>query len=365
MFATADKSNPIAVGVFKKMYSQLKSFKKQGVECYFLYRDLHYFNVENINTKEVTKFIPENTRSLYKTAFEIIMKINPEFVYIRYMMADHRLLGFLQMLKTLEKINIIMEFPTLPYDAEIRGEIVSGVDQHYRKELKNFVDLAVNYNGFKEVFGIPAISIFNATDVEIIPISKSEQSNNEIHLIAVASLAQWHGYDRLIEGLGQYGLSGEYKIYLDIVGEEQTPGIGELLYNLVKKYCLQDRIKFYGFKSGKALDDLFDQAHIGVGPLGLHRFNIKGGSSIKEQEYCARGLPFINSYENMAFNQDYKYKLTFESDETPIEIEKIISFYQKLLKDSDLKTKIRQYAENYLTWEQSYKPVFDWMGRKK
>lgn len=363
MFSKNNKANTTSVGVFKKMYSQLKAFKNQGVDCYFLYIDHHYLVMENISTKEVTKCVPQNTRHLYKAVFEMIKKINPNFVYIRKMMADHRLIGFLQMLKTQENINIIMEFPTLPYDAEIRGKIVSNIDQHCRKELKNYIDLAINYHRFEEVFGIPAISIFNATDVESIPLSRCEQSNNEIHMIAVASLAKWHGYDRLIEGMGQYGHHGEYKVYLHIVGEEQTPGVCELLHNLTKKYYLQERVKFYGFKSGKALDELFDRSHIAVGSLGLHRINLKYGSTIKEQEYCARGLPFINAFENTAFNLEYQYKLTFPGDETPIEIEKIISFYQKLIKDRDFKTKIRQYAENHLTWDHSFKPVFGWMKK--
>ena len=42
----------------------------------------------------------------------------------------------------------------------------------------------------------------------------------EIRLVAVAGLAKWHGYDRLLEGLGEYYRTDvERKVIFHIVGE--------------------------------------------------------------------------------------------------------------------------------------------------
>ena len=365
MFSKNNKANTTSVGVFKKMYSQLKAFKNQGVDCYFLYIDHHYLVMENINNQEIVRRIPQSTLDYYNKAFEMIMKEAPNLIYIRKMCVDHRVIGFLQRLKTRKSMKIIMEFPTLPYDQEIKGNIISNIDRHFRKELKEYVDIAVNYNKYDNVFGIPAISIINAIDVENIPISSSKYAGNEIHMLAVASLANWHGYDRLLEGLAEYNRHKNFdvKVYLHIVGEEQIPGVRLSLQNLIQKYRLQDTVILHGFKSGADLDHLFNQSHIAIGVLGLHRKGLKDGSPLKEQEYCARGLPFINAFENIAFDSDYKYKLTFPGDETPIDIEKVITFYNHIIQDKDYKVRIRQYAEYQLTWERSFEPVFNWIKK--
>lgn len=363
MFTTANKANPITIGIFKKMYGQFKAFSKHGMDCYFLYKDNFYLVMENISTQEIVRRIPQSTLDFYNRAFEMIMEISPNLTYIRKMLVDHRVLGFLQKLKIQKGMKIIMEFPTLPYDQEIKGSIISNIDKHCRKELKKYVDIAVNYNKYDTVFGIPAICVINAIDVENIPVSNSKYSENVIHMIAVASLANWHGYDRLIEGLAEYNRNKnlDIKVYFHIVGDEQIPGVRSSLQNLIQKYRLQDMVILHGSKIGADLDYLFNQSHIAIGSLGFHRTGVKCGSTLKEQEYCARGLPFINAFENIAFDLDYKYKLTFPGDETSIDVEKIISFYNHIIQDQDYKARIRKYAEDHLTWEHSLEPVFDWV----
>lgn len=364
MFTLINKASPTTVGVFKKMYGQLKAFTKQGMDCYFLFKDNNYLVLENLKTQEFERRIPQSTLDVYNKALEMILKIAPDFIYIRKMVIDHRAIGFLQRLKIQTNLKIIMEFPTLPYDQEIRGRIIYNIDRHCRKELKKFVDLAVNYNKYDNVFGIPAICIINAVDVENIPVNNSKYADNELHVLAVASLAKWHGYDRLIEGLAEYYRQKkcDSKVCLHIVGEEQTPGILSSWQELVKKYGLQETVIFHGLKKGADLDNLFNQSQIAVGNLGFHRTGVQSGSTIKEQEYCARGMPFINAFENIAFAPDYKYKLTFPSDETPIDIEKVIAFYNYIVQDEDYRLHIRKYAENHLTWEHSLAPVFKWIN---
>jgi len=363
MFTMGNKADPVAIGIFKKMYGQLKAFTKKGMDCYFLYRDDIYLVMENLKTQEFDRRIPQSTLDVYNKAFEMILRTAPNVIYIRKMNIDHRMLGFLQKLKTQKNLKVIIEFPTLPYDQEIKGSIISNIERHFRQDLKQYVDLAVNYNKYDEVFGIPAICIFNGIDLENIPVSKSKFSGNKLHLLAVASLANWHGYDRLIEGMAEYyrQKKADLQVCLHIVGEEQIPGVLTSLQDLIQKYSLQEMVILHGAKTGTELNELFDQAHIAIGVLGIHRKGLKIASPLKELEYCARGIPFVNAFENTAFDPDFKYKLTLPGDETPIDIEKIISFFNCVNQEKDYKVQIRKYAENHLTWDHCLEPVFNWI----
>jgi hypothetical protein len=64
------------------------------------------------------------------------------------------------------------------------------------------------------------------------------------------------------------------------------------LKNLASRLRINDHIIFHGFVHGKELDRLFEQNHIAVGSLGIHRIGLNQLSILKAREYCARGIPF-------------------------------------------------------------------------
>lgn len=56
-------------------------------------------------------------------------------------------------------------------------------------------------------------------------------TSDELHLIGVAEVHYWHGFDRLVRGLAAYYDRGRsYKVYFHIVGELTANANG-------KKYC--------------------------------------------------------------------------------------------------------------------------------
>ena len=365
MFTHVDKSKNTMSGVLKKMYGQIQALEKQGFDCFFVYRQDQYLMLEEIKTKQIIKRVPQSTQDIYYLVNNFTRDIQPEYIYIRSGLADHAFVNFLRKIRLQYQSKIILEFPTLPYDLEVKGQISSNIDKYWRNKMGKYVDLAVNYNNYKEVFGIPAISISNGICIENIPRSNGKLNNNELNMIAVAALAIWHGYDRLIQGMEQYYRnSPEKNVHLHIVGNEQQDGILSSLEGLIKKHGLTNKVILHGFKSGNDLNEVFDQCHIGVGSLALHRINLKEGSALKEQEYCARGMPFINAFKNTIFPEEFKYKLTFSSDETPISIDRINSFYLSIVQDRDYKEHIRQYAESHLIWEKSLEPVIRWMKER-
>ncbi|WP_129408615.1 glycosyltransferase [Marinitoga lauensis] len=127
---------------------------------------------------------------------------------------------------------------------------------------------------------------------------------------------------------------------------------------LIKKLELEKYVIFHGFKKRKDLDELFGKSDIGIGSLGNHRKGIYKESALKNREYCARGLPFILSSKDEDFPESFKYIHYVSQDETPIDIGKIIQFYNNI-KDYNYLKKMREYAEKHLKWEVKLRPIID------
>jgi hypothetical protein len=186
---------------------------------------------------------------------------------------------------------------------------------------------------------------------------QKNKSDNDIHLIGVASMAHWHGYDRVIEGLHNYysnGEPGKKKVFFHIAGDNSNTE--SIRYKeLVKKYNLSNYVIFYGRKTGKELDIIYNRADIAVGSLGCHRISIKNLKTLKNREYCARGLPFFYSETDVDFeHKDFIFKVP--ANDSPIQIEEIINFVTNNKFDE---VKIRKYACENLTWEKQFEKVLN------
>lgn len=192
----------------------------------------------------------------------------------------------------------------------------------------------------------PHVTIGNGIEVNKIKLRKPPDFiNQELQLLCVATFSRWHAIDRLLRGLVLY--EGSRKVRLCIVGD------GPELHNLrimVKDLKLDEYVIFTGILGGCILNDLFDKSHIAVGSLGLHRIDMKEGSILKAREYCARGIPFLYGCSDPDFPNDFPYIMRIAGDETPINIEEIICFAEKVYSDPEHHIKMRAYAEEKLDW---------------
>ena len=116
-----------------------------------------------------------------------------------------------------------MEIPTYPYDQEyvsFKRKIQLLVDQCFRKRLAKYVDRIITFSNYKTIFGTPTIQISNGIDFDDIPMKQHvNDTSQEIHLIGVAEIHFWHGFDRLLKGLANYyNTSPQYKVYFHIIG---------------------------------------------------------------------------------------------------------------------------------------------------
>ena len=170
--------------------------------------------------------------------------------------------------------------------------------------------------------------------------------NKNLNIICVANVNRWHALDRLIMGLSDY--DGEVHIKLHIVGDGT-----EIFYlkELTQNFGLDKQVIFHGFLSGKKLDDIYDESHIAVGSLGMHRIGIYQATVLKVREYTAKGIPFIIGYSDPDFSEDFPYLLKVTADDSNIDIHEIIKFASSVYLDPFVNKRMREFANNYLDWD--------------
>lgn len=360
MLSNEDISNENNLGVFNKLFGQANTFISHKIDVDFIYSELHFMVLDKLCNNEKIKIRPRSTKDYYNKILDLIISNKYNVIYIRYPLSDYYFLNFLESVKEINcKIKIILDFPTYPYKDEIREENILIKDEFFNAYLHKYVEFGICYNKLNYIYDIPVYCIGNGIDLKNIVVkSKSIKKTNTIDLIAVANIAFWQGYDRLIEGLKIYYNNNysDYLVYLNIVGAGNDI---TKLTNLVNEYGLEDYVIFHGYKSGKDLDELFNNCDIGMGTFGMYRKSMRDGATLKVREYCSRGIPFVLGYEDLDFSTDFKYALKVSNDDIPININTIIEFYNKVYKDKDLAGNMRKYAEENLTWEAKLKPIIN------
>lgn len=350
------------LGIFKKMYGQANAFLEHDMQVDFFYNKSYRLFQENLNTKTIKKYTPRNSEHRYSKILDCIAMEQYDIVYIRYGFSDYYFLSFLYNIKLINNnIKTVIDFPTYPYDAEIKYDKgFFNIDKYFRKKIFQYVDFGVCYNGVDKIFNIPVYNIGNGIDLNNIHIKQDVKLHNkkEINLIGVANIAFWHGYDRVISGLRDYYDDGikEYDINFYIVGVGSE--LGNLI-NMTKENGLNEHVKFLGAKNGKELDEVFNLCQIAVGTLGMYRKDLCDGADLKSREYCSRGIPFIYGYYDKDFSEDFKYALKVSNDNSNINIDDVINFYENISINEDVINCMRRYAEENLTWNKKVEVILN------
>lgn len=285
----------------------------------------------------------------YRCVNECVIKYKIPYVFIRYPMADPL---FIKMLKKISKTSrIIIEIPTYPYDNEIKNygdtfknRLAYYVDRISRRKLKKYVYKIATYSEDKIIFGVPAFQVYNAVFVDDIKPREIRENDGSIHIIGVAEMQQSHGYDRIIEGLSEYYKNNnEKEVYLHLAGEGHEKKNYEAL---VKKYSLEKYVIFHGYCIGDELEELYNNSDLAVETLGLHRQGIDMSSSLKSREYLSKGIPMITSVKIDILPENYKYVLKVEENDNPVDINKVVDFYNSIYIDekNDVINDIRKLA---------------------
>ena len=352
-------------GISKKIQHQIKGLKENGhhvVLCHYEVLDnghrVRMIDQELLEDYGCSRLAPIRKRMCFQAILDYIQKHDIQLVYIR---SFHNSNPFtIHLCTSIQKAGtrIVMEIPTYPYDQEYKylplsWKINLAIDKCFRKRLARSLDAIVTFSDASVIFGQKTIQISNGIDFESIPL-RSPQPQADFHLIAVAEIHFWHGYDRMIEGLGlYYQTAPRRKVYLHLVG-----GIGEAetvrFQFLIQKYHIEDYVIFYGQLENKDLNPIFDQANFAIGSLGRHRSGIDKIKTLKNREYAARGISFIYSETDDDFEK-MPYILKTSPDDTPVCVPQILDFYDSLtLSPLEIRRSIQS-----LSWKTQMQKVID------
>lgn len=366
-----------------KIHDQCKSFRELGYTCFLLIVKVDcicLYKFGEDKSEQVVELYPfpykrrKVERNIIdefylfdffcKSLRRVIELYSPKLMYIRRIVPIMpKLLGLLDYARS-RSVYTVYEYPTYPWKKEMlngRKYLFYLLDSFFYNSLLRRVDLVAcygKYEGKRKNF----TELMNGVSVERYPLH-SRRERDYISLIGVAHVSDVHGYDKVIRGLSLYYKSNpSKKVYFHIVG----PVPSKLhLRELVSDLHLNDFVYFHGYTTGEALDDLFEEASVGVDSLALNRSRDGVSGSLKSREYLARGIPFIFA-GNLDFMMDSvagnDFILRVPEEDDSVDISKVVDFYMNM-KSSPLE--IRKYAKDNLSWNKILQKIFDVYGLQR
>jgi hypothetical protein len=359
-------------GIRNKVFAQLNAFRNLNLDTDLFYFEDKEIILEGLNSNWRTRF-SSKLRFIMYLYFGYIDKLDIQqydAIYIRHFLTNPLfLLGLRKIKISNPKIKILMELPTYPYKFQnkklsIGLRLQQKIDDFCVPFFRKFIDQIVTISLDKEIFGIKTIITDNGIDVSKYGIVNPKYPiNGEIHLLGLANVQSWHGFDRIISGLAIFNKSdSNQKVIFHVVGN------GDVLEDLksqVQINSLGDSVLFHGFLTGAALEEMFAKCQLGVAVLGLHRVNLQHASALKAREFASRGLPFMASHDDFGFPDGYPFILRVPSNDEPIDINKVIEFVHSLAKYPNYHIEMNNFAKLNFNWEAKLQPVFDYLNSAK
>ncbi len=377
LYASFSREDSGAKGAFNKVKQQCFSFRKEIDNVYlyvsrrtksilyqiknnhlekmasFNYRTIPIYEGSN-KIRKFTNYFAYN--SFLKFLDKVIDSYNIDVLYYRASQPSKRLMKIIQKKKLIK----IIEIPTYPFENEL-AKSKTKFEYHLfwkngMKKFEDFADIIVAISSDNTLkVDKKFVLINNGIRLEDIKV-KNQNKKSSINLLSIANVAFWHGYDRIINGLYEYYKKNPKKeVYYHCVGEGSEL---ENLKNLANDLKLEKYVIFHGTKVGEELDKIVDDSDVAFGSLGLHRIGV--GNPLKSREYCARGIPFVKSYFDPDFPDSFPFALNIPNDDTPVDIDNVISWYEDLSKNHpDYSLEMRKYAEENLSWDAKMKPVIE------
>lgn len=359
-------------GISKKIHYQVKGLRENGHDvrlCYYGFAEnghsCRYIDGKVLKDYGKGKWAGLRQRIDYNCIYDYCIREKIELIYARcFMNANPWLIHFFNIIKK-AGIYAVTEIPTYPYDGEFAGatglqRMNLMIDKMFRKRLYHNMDALVTFSDVQEIFGQRTIRISNGVDFDSIPLHQGQCSmvNGQLHLIGVAEVHYWHGFDRLIAGLGEYYKDVRSKkvdgkdVFFHIVGGVHPNDfyLGNAFHpafkTLIDKYNIADKVIFHGLLFGEKLTHVFNLCQFAIGSLGRHRCGISNIKTLKNREYATRGIPFIYSEQDSDFD-DKPYVIKANADDSPIDIHQIVDFVEN---NKFLSSEIRQ-SVTFLTWK--------------
>ena len=346
-------------GVFKKFVGQVEGFSAQGLQVYGLFMSRNRQRLVVFKDglfKDVRLWQPiaieGEQQRFWHNALSALACCRPDAIYVRYdqMYQDACLVPFFERAHSLG-VKTILELPTYPYAQEIKDELKRATDASNRCKLADHVDHIFSTCKLDTIMGTGNSyftnqidqSVFDAASNAITPLFEQQP----IRFLSVANVREWHGFDRLIRGMGKYVSQPSARpVHYDIVGEGAEL---QRLQQLVKEQNLTEQVSFHGHQSAEQLSSFYDKTSLCIGSMGLHRIGITHSSTLKVREYLANGLPVVACNPDPAL-ENLPWVCWFDEDDSALDVEKIVCFADSLNRQADIRQQIRDYARQNLSW---------------
>lgn len=365
-----ESADGLNVGPVNKILDQIEAFNKAGFCVTHINHNFVETGLRSIRLgKGILASLPFTyvfAKNKYRREYD-----GYDFYYIRFEAADRYFTKFLRDIRVNNpNAKIVVEFPDYPNTYWMNSFLYVGLllkDFFARSLYKKYIDrFAVLDQKYADIYGVKTLLFRNGINIERIPIKSSETLYpKELHLIGVASMYPFHGFDRLIRGLhNYYGGSYTQKVVFHVVGDGPGPEL-QKYKELVTQYKLENAVVFEGRKTGDELAKLFNLCDVAVGSLGMFRIGFDFVSSLKIREYLARGVPIlIEGSVDVLQNSDFSYFFTVYSDETPVDIHAVVDFTKKIYTEktqSQVINEIRTFAEETCDTAIAMKEVIEYI----
>lgn len=357
--------------LYRKFLSQIYSAVSLNDDVYYTSYDNKKLYVNHIIGDSIEKEVIGNNKSSEKNVLimhQIMKEIRAwfrknkvDYVYMRSIPPTYVYKKTRKIIKESGAI-IVVEIPSYPGNEikmssrKVYFSLVSAFVRMFSD--KKYTDLYAVIGEPVEIYnGAPAINIENGLDVKQVPLKKSfEDHPGEIHLLIVAVIQYWHGYDRLIKGIKNYHDNGRpEKIFLHICGTCHDGSLEKFL-EYAKENGFSDEIICHGYQSGDSLTAIFEKCDVAIGSLGLHRSGIKVDTTLKLPEYTARGIPFIYCTHSNNVDKNGSYYLRIPDDDSDVDIDRVVSFFENIDKQS-ISKQMRLFAKENLQWSTQLKKI--------
>ncbi|TMP49542.1 MULTISPECIES: glycosyltransferase [unclassified Pseudoalteromonas] len=177
---------------------------------------------------------------------------------------------------------------------------------------------------------------------------------NELKLVAVANISNWHGFDRVLKAIAvTNNLQLPYRVTFTLIGE------GDELNNLRKlsqTLGVEKNIHFIGKKVGGELSEILAGSHVGISSLGLFRKGLNEASDLKTREYMLSGLPVIGVGVDPDFHSECKFRYVIPNDDSIESLIQLIKSFEKT--NFSTPREINKFAHSHLSLEAKVEKIF-------
>lgn len=361
-----------ADGVVRKIFNQVEILKAYGYDVDYTYvHEGELYCVHNGEKRLVKKAEHVSGIVFLKALSNYVRDHSYDVVYIRHVgRADPWLLKLLKTINEMECL-LLYELPTYPYinhAQNLMARIDNFVNNIFQYDLSKYVNRIITFSDDDKIFGIPTIKIMNGISVGDYEPIKGKDNSEDIHLIAVSSMRRFHGYERVIEGLGEYYRNQSTRnIELYFVGDGSEL---KRYRQIVDEYHLEKHVFFCGRKSGEDLNRLFDKCDIALSSFGWYKCKVHLSSALKVREYLAKGLPIISGgKEDVFVGKNMKFYLEFPNDSSAVNFNEVVRFYDNLYPVGEncemLRKEIRRFAEEHVDMKITMEPIRKYIERSE